>query len=165
MSGKKDFKALEKRLLRLGFEFDHQNASHQYVYTHGHHADLCVSPGINEAAARILLRKVEKTLHCATAAPKRNAHALKGRQAAERVRHQAELDRLDDEREAILRQRDSYLSGAGEHLTNAEVRAIEDRVREIESERREIERLMGAPSTGTDRGTRSARHESGRRAS
>lgn len=161
MSGKKEFKALEKRLTRLGFEYDHQNASSQFVYVHDAHPDLAVSPGISEGAGRILLRKVEKSLGCLEAKPKRNAQAVKERQATERERQQAELTRLDAERAEILRRRDDLLGGAGAHLSNAEIRAIEDRVRAIEAERRAIERLMNAPTTASDRGRRSARHEAG----
>lgn len=163
MSGKKDFKALEKRLTRLGFRFDHHNASSQFVYVHDSHPDLAVSPGINDGAAKILLRKVEKALNCRADGPKRNARAVKERQAAEREKQRADLARLADERAAILRRRDELLSGAGAHLSNAEVREIEDRVREIEAQRREIERLMGAPTSAADRGRREARHESGAR--
>lgn len=163
MSGKKDFKVLEKRLTRLGFRFDHHNASSQFVYVHDSHPDLAVSPGISDGAAKILLRKVEKALNCRTEAPKRNAQAVKDRQAADRERQRANLVRLDKERAEILRRRDELLSGAGAHLSGVEIRAIEDRVREIETQRREIERLMGAPTSAADRGRREARHESGAR--
>lgn len=162
MAGKKDFKALEKRLARLGFRYDHQNASSQFVYTHDRHPDLAVSPGINDGAAKILLRKVEKALDCQALTPKRNAQAIKDRQARSRESLRADDARLEAERAAILRQKDAVFSGAGSYLSADEVLALEARIREIDRERREIERLMGAPVSGTHL-ERSARHEGGRR--
>lgn len=165
MTDKKDFKALEKRLLRLGFEYDRTNAASQFVYTHDTHPDVAVSPGINDQAARVLLGKIEKALGKQAKAAKRNAQAVKERQAREREKQAAELARLDAERAEIIRRRDSLLSGAGAHLSNAEIRALEARVGEIEKERRAVERLMNAPIGGSQRGERRARHESGQRAS
>lgn len=163
MAGKKDFKALEKRLVRLGFTYDHQNASSQFVYVHERHPDLAVSPGVNDAAAKHLLRKVEKALNCLGPAAKRNAQAIKDRRATDRERQQEELARLDDERAAILRRRDGLLDGAGAHLSNAEIRALELRVEEIDRERREVQRLMNAPTSNRELGRQRARHEGGRR--
>lgn len=160
MAGKKDFKALEKRLARLGFTYSHTNASSCFVYIHDAYPDLAVSPGINDHAARVLLRKVEKALGELRKAPKRNAAAIKERQAAERERHAIELARLQAERDEILAQRDALLGGAGAHLNAEQVRRIEQRVREIEKSRREIERLMAAPVTGAHDPNRDARHAS-----
>lgn len=160
MAGKKAFKALEKRLLALGFEYDHTNSSAFYVYTHPSHPDLSINTGMNDNSARQVLRKVERALGCATKAPKRDAVAAKQRQAEERAQLRAEAERLEQARQRILADRDALLDGAGSHLTNAEIRDLERRVREIETRQREIEALMTErPTTGRER----AKHRSGER--
>lgn len=162
-SGKKDFKALEKRLLRFGFVYDHTNSSSAFVYTHPSHPNLAVSPGITEGAARNLLVKVERHFGARTKAPKRNAAAIKERQAAARQQQAVELARLDCERDAINLRKSALLNGAAAHLSGNEIRAIENRVREIENERRAIEALMHAPVSQGNQGIRSAKHEGGQR--
>ncbi len=160
MAGGKAFRDIEKRLTSLGFVYDHTNSKSQYVYTHPRHADLAVNPGISEAPARDLLRRVERSLGCEQRRPKRSATAAKKRQAGEREQLRQEADRLEQARQRILRERDALLDGAASHLTNAEIRDLECRVREIEQQQREIEALMTErPRKGRER----AKHRSGDR--
>lgn len=160
MAGKKAFKTLEKRLLQLGFEYHRTNSSSQFVYVHDAHADLAINPGLDDNSARQLLRRVERSLGCAKQQPKRNAVAVKERQAVERGQLRQEAERLERKRLQIIAERDLLLDGAGSHLTNAEIRDLERRVREIEKQQREVHALMTErPNTGRDR----AKHRSGNR--
>ncbi|WP_377324685.1 hypothetical protein ACFJIY_07480 [Pimelobacter simplex] len=160
MAGKKAFRVLEKRLEQLGFEYDRTNSSSQFVYVHDSHADLAINPGLDDNSARHLLRKVERALGCAQQQPKRNAAAVKERQAAEREQLRQEAERLERARLQIIAERDLLLDGAGSHLTNAEIRDLERRVREIEKQQREIHALMTErPNAGRER----AKHRSGER--
>lgn len=159
VAGKKSFVALEKRLVRLGFTYSHNSSrSSHRVYVHDAHPDVVVSMGIDEKAARVLLRKIEKALGELRKTPKRNVAAIKERQAADRERRAIELARLEAERDEILAQRDALLSGAGARLSSEEIRRLERRVHEIEQERRALEGLMVAPVTGLHDPNRSARH-------
>lgn len=160
MTLRKEFRNLEKRLEALGFEYDHTNASSQYVYVHESHPDLPINPTLSDNAARQILRKVERTLGCAKKAPKRDAAAIRARQSAERDQLHAEAERLAAARRRLRAERDALLDGNGSHLTNAEIRDIERRVNEIEAREREIASLMTErPSTGTER----VKHRSGER--
>jgi hypothetical protein len=160
MAGKKHFKQLEKRLVSLGFEYDHTNAHSQFVYTHAAHPDLAINPGLDDNAARVILRKVERTFGCAEKAAKRNASLIKERRAADRQHLREEAERLEQARLRILRERDALLDGAGSHLTSAEIRDLERRVAEIEKEQREIAALMTERPTP---GRQTVKHRSGER--
>lgn len=160
MTLRKEFRALEKRLVALGFEYDHTNASSQYVYVHDTHPDLAVNPTLSDNAARQVLRKVERTLGCAKKAPKRDAARVKERQAVEREQLHDQAARLAAVREQMIAERNALLDGNGSHLTNGELRDLERRVREIEREQAEIQALMvERPAHGTDR----VKHRSGDR--
>ena len=162
MTLRKEFRNLEKRLVALGFEYDHTNASSQYVYVHETHPDLAINPTLSDNAARQIVRKVERALGCAKKAPKRDAVAVKARQSVERDQRRAYHARLYKTRIDMVEQRMGLLDGAGEHVTNAELRDLERRVRQIEMEQRELEQLMTErPNTGRD--SQRAKHRSGER--
>ena len=160
MAGKKDFKAVEKRLERLGFTYDHTNSSSQFVYTHPDHPDVPVAPGISDSAGRLLMRRVENALGQRARVAKRNPGAVKERQAVAREQLRLEAERLESERAEIILRRDALFAGAGAHLSNREIRQLELRVREIEVRTQEIQRLMCAPVTGANLDRR-ATHQGG----
>lgn len=164
MAGTKHFKVLQKRLAQLGYRRTGSSAGGS-MWTFGHESghEITVNPSVDENASRQIIRTLDRQHQQAKKAPKRNAAAIKERQAQDRIRLQEESVRLEAERLRISRQRDDYLGGAGAHLTASEIAQIEQRVREIEVRTREIQRLMGAPTVGVHQGTRPARHESGQR--
>jgi len=159
MAGAKYFKDVEKQLSTLGYTISHQNAKSMWVYSHCDREDVAVSPSLSENAARHLIQQLQKTHGTYEAKPKRNATAVKDRQAVQRGLDAA---RLAAERSAIEAQHAEYLARIGAapltQANRADLARIEHRLAEI----RELERLMTSiPASADHRGSGQARHRAG----
>src|SRR5665647_3566072 len=159
MAGTKYFKTVEKQLSKLGYTVSHQNAKSMWVYSHRDRDDVMVNPSLSENAARHLVQQLQKTCGTYEAKPKRNATAVKDRQAVQR-----DLDamRLAAERAAIEAQHAEYLARIGgaplTDLTRAELARLERLIAHY----RELERIMvSIPASAEHRGTGQARHRAG----
>ena len=159
MAGARYFKDVEKQLAKLGYAVSHQNAKAMWVYSCSGREDVAVNPSLSENAARHLVQQLQKTCGTYEAKPKRNATAVKNRQAVQR-----DLDamRLAAERVAIEAQHAEYLARIGAapltQANRADLARIERRLAEI----RELERLMVCvPASAEHRGTGQVRHRAG----
>lgn len=145
-----------------GYAFDHRNAKGLHVYAKGNGPDIAVNLGMNENAARSLIRRLDRDAGVEQECVKRNPAQVKARQAAERDRAAAAIDRLEQERAHILARRDEQLNGHGARLTRSEVRAIEKRIEQIDREHKRLTALMTQTATsGAHGGTRRAQHQTG----
>jgi len=159
----KSFKSVEKCLIGLGYVFDHINAKSQRVYVQAGHADLLVSAGIAEHAARQLITSLQKRHGVFQAPPKRNAAAIKERRATDRSELKARAAKLDIERTDILTKKSKQLNGLGGYLSPKDMGALVKRLEAIEREQAEIHKLMNAPVGGSHQGPRKAQHQTGQR--
>jgi len=153
-------KELVKELEALGYEFERVNAKSMHVYARDG-AEILVSPGVDENAARQILRRVRRDLGCTEEVAKRKPAQIKERQAAERENAQQAIARLAKERSELLARKDAALAGRF-GLAASEAREIERLIESNDRERREWERLMTrTPSSADHRGTGRARHRAG----
>lgn len=140
--GKAAGKAVEKRLLSLGYQFTRVNSHQWWVFTRDGSPDVTLNPAIAEREARFLVKKVERQLGIEQECHKRNAQAIKDRQRAERDRIKAEMDLLDAERTRLIRQKELLPTGDFDRMARNQRLALERELQRIDRERREFVRLM-----------------------
>lgn len=162
MAGSKYFKKVKKELISHGFEFAHRNSSANWVFTRDRQ-EIVINPSCDENAARQIIQRLKKDNGTKEAATKRNASAIKERQAHDRERLKAEADRLEAERTEILLKRNEQLSGLGEVLSAAEVRELTDRLEVIDREHLAIKKLMESPVVSAHLGAGRVQHQAGSR--
>lgn len=157
---KRLLKALIRDAEAAGYEHVDTNCRGALRFEHPHRPLFLLNPGADEH----MVRKLRALAGLDEHGPKRNAVAVRGRQAQERERcrreqqaHQARLDEL-------LAAKSRMLAGHAAHLSTTEVLRIE---REIERAEREVSRyaaLMTAlPATAEHGGSGRARHRAGAR--
>jgi predicted RNA binding protein YcfA (HicA-like mRNA interferase family) len=145
---KRQAKELIEALERLGYEYDRTNSKGFLMYVHADGDEVGVSEGIQEHAARQLLRKVERRLGVERDTGKRNAAGIKERQAYLRMRLAEDIARHREELDAILARKSQRLDGLGLVATEAEIARITRYIEQRERELADMERLMrGAPLT------------------
>lgn len=141
-TGKAPFKAVDKRLESLGYQFVRINSRNWHVYSRSGCPDVTLNPSIAERDARHLVIKVERSLGIEQETNKRNAQAIKDRNRIERDRIRHEMDRLDAERAELIRRKQLLPEGDFDGLARNERLALEREIHRIEGERREWLRLM-----------------------
>lgn len=155
----KSYKQLVQFLESVGFEYDRTNSKGSDIYSHSGYGEMSVP----QAPANVegTIRRVQKTLGITTIreARKRKPEQIKNRQAVERERVAAQIERNQAEIAELLRQRDQRLDGLGAVLTDREVWRIEEIIEIRENEIREWQKLMTQiPSVNAHAGRSRAEH-------
>ena len=120
-----------------------------------------VNQAIDERAAVQLMRKLQKRLGEETDGDraKRSSEKVRERQAVERQRLAADIERHEAEIADLLRRRDGRMDGLGAVLTGAEMRDIERLIERKQRELRDWRRLMTEiPTPSAHAGNAKAKH-------
>lgn len=160
MNGKR-LKAFRALLGDCGYEFDHRSSKGRDIYIGSDGHELSISAVPDDREVKYTTRDVQKRFGLTTAGDCRKRHPvqIKDRQATERERAAAEVDRHLHEIADLLRQRDHLLGGLGRILTDREVTAIS---RQIEQHERELvvlrRQMQDIPSVNAHSGRIAAQH-------
>ncbi len=160
----KAYRKIEQFLIENGFEYSHTLSKQRDVFVAAGHSDFTLNQNIDDHRSKLLLRNLQKRFGIATDKDhrKRDAGAIRDRQAKERERLQQELARSNRELEALVRQREERLDGLGRVLDSEAMHAIERHIEAKEAELREWNRLIREiPSAAENRGTGQVRHRAG----
>lgn len=147
---KRAAKELIASIERLGFEYDRTNSKNFDIYVCGD-AEVSISPGIQEHAARNILKSLERSMGVNRETNKRNPGAIRERQAKQRDALRSDIERQRIELDSIIARRARQLDGAAAALTDAEIVRIQRHIEGRERELREIEALMRGATLSTNR--------------
>lgn len=142
MRQKKTVKEMATFLMKNGYEFDRFSNSSFEIYVHPEFGEYGISPSITDTTVKNEIRKIQKRMGLSTDrdASKRDAAAVRERQAKERQRLQEELDRKNAEIEARIVEIESREGRLG--FTLAEWRQLSPVIERLWNERVAIERQM-----------------------
>jgi hypothetical protein len=147
---KRPAKELIAALERMGFEHDRTNSRGYLIFTFDGQ-EVSVNQGIDERSARNLLKQVERANGVEQQSNKRNATAIRERQATQRNALRSDIERHRVELDAIVAQRARQLDGAAAALTDADILRIQAHIETKERELRDIENLMRGATLSTNR--------------
>lgn len=161
MVSKKNFKPTCEALEALGMSIVINNKRGP-VFGKGDFT-IPVSFDINDRDARHVIHNAQKRLGVPTLkdAKKRDAETVRQRQADERERLAAQIERHDAEIAGLIAQREQRMDGMGHLFTDAEMKAIERLIEQKQREVRGWQSLMTSiPGPRADAQRPKARHRS-----
>lgn len=163
MAAPKQYRLVEDFLIEHGYTLDRINSKQTGIYTCPDRADVSLSLGIGDRQARQLIRTLQRDFGIPTAKDqsKRDALAVKERQAVERERAHQAAARSAAELEQLIRERDAVMDGLGSILGDQELDRVAALIEAKEKELRGWQQLMQSiPASGEHTGRASARHRS-----
>lgn len=158
---KREVKQLIKDAEAAGYEQVGTNCKGALRFEHSARPMFLLNPGADEH----VVRRLRVLAGLSEDGPKRNAAAVRDRQAKERDRCRRERDAHQRRVDELRADKDRMLGGHAASLSDRDVLRIEREIERAEREVTRFERLMTeVPSTAAHAGAaRSARHTAGNR--